>query len=422
LRYAPLTLPHLAALVPQDMKADIQIIDEGIDEIDTNLDVDLVGMTVITGCANRTYELAAKFRDRGVPVVLGGPHVTLIPEDAQPHADAICVGYAEESWPQLLRDLAAGRMKSRYDMREDLPLTGLPLPRYDLVKASHYTTTAVFEATRGCIHTCDFCVVPSAWGTVPFKRPIEEVTEEIRRRGAKKLIFLDLNIIADRDHAMKLFEALVPLKLQWFGLATSLIGKDDELLDMTARSGCKGLLVGLESTNTKSLRFTHKGFNKPDDYMVLVSKLHAKGIAIQGTFASGLDHDTTETIMETARFAVDAGVDLPRFAIVTPFPGTALYKKIDAEGRILTRNWDLYDGQHVVFQPKLMSVQELQDANERAWRHVYSFPSIVRRLAKARVQLPLSIAANLGYRFYAKNLKTHYNCDSLISYGARKAA
>ena len=167
LRYMPLTLPTLAALVPSELDATITCIDEGIDEVPADIEADLIGMTVITGTAMRAYELAAQFRRRGIPVVLGGPHVTLVPDDAQPHADSIVVGYAEQTWPQLLRDFAQGTMQSRYDQSPDLDLVGYPLPDRSVLPRKHYITSHVFEATRGCVHNCSFCVVPSAWGRRP---------------------------------------------------------------------------------------------------------------------------------------------------------------------------------------------------------------------------------------------------------------
>ena len=184
LRYAPLTLVTLASLIPDDLEHELEIIDEGIREVPLDLEADVVGMTVITGSANRAYEFADHFRSRGIPVVLGGPHVTLVPEDAAPHADAIVTGYAEDTWPELLRDLAAGRLRSRYDQAPDLSLAGRPFARRDLHPRGTYTTTAVFEATRACIHDCDFCVVPSAWGRVPLQKPVEEVVEDIRQHPA----------------------------------------------------------------------------------------------------------------------------------------------------------------------------------------------------------------------------------------------
>jgi radical SAM superfamily enzyme YgiQ (UPF0313 family) len=423
LRYMPLTLPTLASLIPPEIGAEVHLIDEGIADVDpAGIEADLVGLTVITGTAVRAYELAAAFRARGIPVVLGGPHVTLVPDDAQAHADAIVVGYAEESWPELLRDFAAGRMRSRYDQRPGLSLAGLPTPRRDLLPRRRYLTDDVFEATRACVHRCDFCVVPAAWGTKPFQKPVEEIVEEIRRKGARKLIFVDLNLIADRGYAVRLFEALIPLRVQWYGLATVHLGQDPELLSLAQRSGCKGILMGLESISRENLRASKKGFNSPERYQELVAALHRHGIALQGCFVFGLDHDTPEIFLETARFAVEARIDLPRFAVVTPFPGTALYKRLESEGRILTRNWELYDGQHVVFQPAGMSVEELQRGIETAWKHAYSVPSMVARLAASPSPWPVRLGTNLGYRFYAHNLHRFYNCDWILGMGKVRSA
>jgi len=423
LRYMPLTLTTLAALVPEELEAEVRLIDEGIQEVDpAAVEADLVGLTAITGTAPRAYELAARFRERGIPVVLGGPHVTLIPEDAQPHADAVVVGYAEESWPELLRDFAAGRMRRRYDQRPGLSLAGMPFPRRDLLPRGSFLTDDVFEATRGCIHKCDFCVVPSAWGQKPFQKPVEEVVADIRQKGARKLIFVDLNLVADRDYAARLFEALIPLKVQWYGLATVLLADDAHLLALAQRSGCRGILIGLESISRENLRDSKKGFNSPERYREVVERLHRHGIALQGCFVFGLDHDTPEVFLETARFAVEARIDLPRFAVVTPFPGTALYHRLESEGRILTRDWELYDGQHVVFQPARMTVEQLQRGIETAWKHAYSFPSIVKRLAASPSPLPVRIGTNLGYRFYAHNLQRFYNCDWILGMGRERSA
>ena len=423
LRYMPLTLTTLAALVPGELGAEVRLIDEGIQEVDpATVEADLVGLTVITGTAPRAYELAARFRERGIPVVLGGPHVTLVPEDAQAHADAVVVGYAEESWPELLRDFAAGRMRRRYDQRPGLSLAGMPFPRRDLLPRGSFLTDAVFEATRGCIHKCDFCVVPAAWGQKPFQKPVEEVVADIRQQRARKLIFVDLNLVADRDYAARLFEALIPLKVQWYGLATVLLADDAHLLALAQRSGCKGILIGLESISRENLRDSKKGFNSPERYREVVERLHRHGIALQGCFVFGLDHDTPEIFLETARFAVEARIDLPRFAVVTPFPGTALYQRLESEGRILTCNWELYDGQHVVFQPARMTVEQLQRGIETAWKHAYSFPSIVKRLSASPSPLPVRIGTNLGYRFYAHNLHRFYNCDWILGLGRERSA
>jgi radical SAM superfamily enzyme YgiQ (UPF0313 family) len=413
LRYQPLTLTTLAALVPPELNADITLHDEGIETIPERLAADLIGLTVITGTAPRAYELAARFRAQGKTVVLGGPHVTLLPDEATRHADAICVGYAEDTWPQLLRDYRQGRLQPIYRQAPDFSLDRpqSPYPQRHRFDRRYFLTQAVFEATRSCAHTCEFCVAPTAWGRKPYQRPIDWMVGDIRQFGAKKIIFIDLNLISDRDYARELFTALIPLKVQWFGLTTVLIAHDAELMDLLAASGCRGLLLGLETVTPASLGDARKRFNDSVDFKTLVRDLHERGISVQGCFAFGLDHDTPETFEATVDFAVDAGVDLPRFSILTPFPGTPLFHRLEAENRILTKDWSLYDGQHVVFQPRLMSVQQLAQGHEHAWKQVYRYSSIARRLWRARNFQPLALTANLGYRFYAHHLREFYTCD-----------
>ncbi len=337
-----------------------------------------------------------------------------MPDDAQPHADSVVTGYAEDTWPQLLRDFAAGELKPRYVQSPDLSLAGRPFPKRGMLPSRRFLTSNVFEATRGCVHNCDFCVVPAAWGRKPLQKPVEDVVADIRQHGARRLIFVDLNIIADREYAVSLFTALVPLRLEWYGLATVLLGKDPELLELASRSGCRGLLMGLESISPVALRASRKGFNTPGEYASLVENLHRRKIALQGCFVFGLDDDTPDVFLKTARFAVEAKIDLPRFAVATPFPNTGLYNRLESEGRILTRNWELYDGQHVVFQPKNMSVRELQAGVEQAWKHTYSWRSIASRIRHSAAPWGVRLGTNLGYRFYAHRLDRFYTCDWIL--------
>lgn len=420
LRYQPLTLTTLAALVPPELNAEVVLMDEGIDDIDPTVDADLVGISAITGTAPRSYELAKQFRDRGAVVVMGGVHATLMPDEVMQHADATVVGYAEETWPELLRDFAAGRMKRRYDQSPHLKLENLPIPRRDMLPAKYYITPHTIEATRGCIHKCEFCVVPSAWGR-PLQKPVADVIADIRQMRPKKLIFLDLNLISDVDYAKELFRALIPLKIRWGGLATTMIAWDDELLDLAAASGCGGLLLGFESLSDGALAESRKQFSSRVDYRAVIERIHARDIAIQGCFVFGFDDDDPGVFERTAEFAIDNHIDLPRYAIMTPFPGTPLFDRLSREGRILTTDWSFYDGQHVVYQPKGMTAEELLRGTERAWKTTYSYRGIFRRLAGARIQLPIAIPANLGYRFYAHHLNQYYTCDWSLP-AARNAA
>jgi radical SAM superfamily enzyme YgiQ (UPF0313 family) len=287
----------------------------------------------------------------------------------------------------------------------------MPFARRDLFDSRKFLTQAVFEATRSCGHDCEFCVAPSAWGNRQFQKPVSWVVEDIRRVGQKRILFVDLNLVTDKAYARELFTALIPLKVRWFGLSTVLIGHDPELMELMARSGCRGLLLGLESISRSSLGDANKRFNGSVDYTSLIAHLHELGIALQGCFVFGLDHDTLDVFDATAEFAIDNAIDLPRFAILTPFPGTPLHARLAEQGRILTRDWELYDGQHVVFRPRNMTPAELYAGHERAWKSVYRYGAIARRLWKARALEPLGVAANLGYRFYAHNLRRFYSCD-----------
>jgi radical SAM superfamily enzyme YgiQ (UPF0313 family) len=411
MRYAPLTLTTLASLIPPDVPAEVQVVDEGIDEIEPDaIAADLVGISAITGTAPRAYAIAARLRARGVPVVLGGVHPTLMPEEAVRHADSVVVGYAEESWPRLLRDFTSGRMATRYDQSSTLTLDNLPFPKRELFNTGMVNVAHTLEATRGCIYQCEFCVVPAAWGR-PLQKPIADVIADIRQMRARRVIFLDLNLIADVEYAKDLFRALAPLKVQWGGLVTTTIAWDDELLDLAARSGCQGLLVGFESLNQASLVEAKKAFNMRRDYHEVVRKIRDRRIALMGCFVFGFDHDTRDTFDETVEFVMASRMDLPRYAVAVPFPGTALYKRLKAEGRITTEDWSLYDGQHVVFEPKNMTAGELLQGTRHAWKKTYSHSSIFRRLAGSRTRLSIAVPANYGYRFYANNLDRFYTCD-----------
>jgi radical SAM superfamily enzyme YgiQ (UPF0313 family) len=214
-----------------------------------------------------------------------------------------------------------------------------------------------------------------------------------------------------------LFAAIKPLNIQWFGLSTTLICRDTDLLDAATESGCRGLLMGLESINKSNLRGMGKGFNKPDDYRHIVKLLHERGIALQGCFVFGLDGDTVDIFEETADFTVDARIDLPRFAIATPFPGTRLYHRLEAEGRIIDRDWSHYDGQHVVYQPTHMTASELQQGTVKAWEIAYSWKNMARRLRSSAAPWYVAALTNWGYRHYAYRLDKYYTCDWFYNVG-----
>jgi radical SAM superfamily enzyme YgiQ (UPF0313 family) len=405
LRYAPLTLTTLAALVPEELNADVVIQDEGVQPLDLSFEADLVGITAITGTAQRAYRIADQLRTRGHTVVLGGVHATLLPEEAAAHADALVLGYGEQSWPELLRDFAGGQMKRRYFAPTGKHLTGVPIARRDLLRKERYATINSIEATRGCPHKCDFCVVPTAWSNVYAHRPIDDVVAELKTFEDRKAIFIDLSPVEDVHYAKALYRAMFPLQMRWVGLSTARIVEDAELLRLAAQSGCKGLLIGFESISQDTLNETHKHFHAAPQYGEVVKKLHDHGIGIQGCFVFGFDNDDESVFARTAEFVDRTGIDLPRYAVATPFPNTGLYRRLEAEGRLLHTDWSLYDVEHVVFRPRQMSPERLQEGLEWTWQQSYSWRSFFRRIGAAPWSiLPLWASLNLGYRYYAHHL------------------
>jgi radical SAM superfamily enzyme YgiQ (UPF0313 family) len=403
LRYAPLTLTTLAALVPEELNAEIAIQDEGVQPLDLDFDADLVGLSAITGTALRTYEIADRLRAQGHTVVIGGVHATLLPDEAARHADAVVVGYAEQSWPRLLRDFAGGRLEPRYSAPTGRILN-VPLPRRELLRRKRYMTINSIEATRGCPHRCDFCAVPAAWSGIYAHRPVRDVIAELETFEKPHALFIDLSPVEDVNYAKELYRAMIPLRIRWLGLATTRIAEDDELLKLAAQSGCIGLLIGFEAVEQATLDGMQKHFHQAAAYADVVKKLHDHGIAIQGCFVFGFESDDDSVFERTVEFVDRVKIDLPRYAVMTPFPGTAAYHRLAAAGRLLHKNWALYDVEHVVFEPKRMSPERLQEGLHWAWRQSYTWRSMFQRIAGSRCAVPLSITLNLGYRFFARHL------------------
>lgn len=411
IRYAPLTLTSLASLIPAELNAEVEIFDEGVERLPENIKADLVGITAITGTSMRAYALADKIREGGVPVVLGGVHPTLMPEEAMQHADSVITGFAEESWPQLLRDFKSGTMKKLYTQSPNLSLENLPLPRRDLYNSKGYVTIHTIQATRGCINSCDFCVVPVAWGRKMYLRPINDVIGELETIKGRDVLFVDVSPIEDKEYAKELYKAMIPLKKKWVSPCTIKIADDEELLDLAARSGCNGLLIGFESVSQQTLKGMGKVFNYARQYEIEVKKLHDKGIAIQACFVFGFDTDDKSVFNMTVEIVNKLKLDLPRFTVYTPFPGTPIFNKLRSQNRIIEYDWSFYDAQHVVFKPALMSAEELQDGVHWVWQQSYKVGSIAKRLLGSGCLLNYMIPANIAYRFYANGLSKYSHED-----------
>jgi len=402
-REAPLTATMLAALTPAHIPAHITIADESVDRIPFNRPFDLVGISCLTGTSIRAYEIADQFRQSNITVILGGVHATLMPEEAAKHADAVVIGDGDLSWGQLLEDFSNNRLKPVYKSKDTL-VDNLPIPRRDLQKRFGYAIPNTVSATQGCRKICDFCTVPAlkkGWHT----RPINQVLTDIKSIKAKRFVFNDVNLTEDTLYAKTLLRELIPLKKKWGGLATSAILDDEELLELFRESGCSYLLIGFESFNRKSLSSINKQFNHVTRYKELVERLHAMHIIVHGCFIFGFDDDDKHVFQNTVDMVNELKIDIPRYALYTPYPGTRAFNRLDAENRLLHKDWQFYDTQHVVFKPAAMSPQELDKGFKWAFRKTYSMGSSMRRTLRMDPNTPIAFLGNLAYKLYIRRLE-----------------
>lgn len=352
---------------------------------------------------NSAYELAAAFRKRGRAVIIGGPHATLLPDEVANHADAVVTGEADELWPQILKDFETGTLRKFY-RAETLPtLEKMPAPRWDLIKGRWYGK-GVTIATRGCPFACEYCTIPQMYNRRMRYRPVDEVAAELHKMPGRALILWDDNIAANRKYAKQLFKAISPFNRWWTSQATMDCAQDDEFLELAARSGCKALFMGFETVSQASLVGANKAHNRAADFAATISKMHRYGIAVQAGIVFGFDEEDRSIFRTTVEYYRDAGLDSATISVLIPFPNTPIFKRLDAEGRILTRDWSKYDGKkNVVFQPAQMSPHELLMGMEWAARQFYSVPSIIKRMARSRTGLWWNVPRNLGYHLALRN-------------------
>jgi len=402
LRYAPLTMPTLKALVPEELNASVEVVDEMVREVDFDKKPDLVGITAITGTAPRAYEIADRFRANGTPVVLGGVHPTLLPEEAARHADSVVIGYAERTWPKLLKDFLKNSLAPVYQ-DEAMPGTELVVsPDRSSILKRDYIGWCTAETSRGCPNICDFCI-SHVFCKQYQCRPVGRVIDEIRQLKGKVIFFLDPNLTGDHDFAKELFTEFAKLKKWWVGCASLDIVDDPELLEIMAGSGCKGLLMGFESTDNKALIEANKIRNQGRDYADVVRILHGEGILIQACFVFGFDSDEPSVFDRTSEYIIKTGFDLPQISIFTPFPGTPVFARMTREGRILTRDWSRYNGQCVVFRPENMTVEELESGVDGVRRECYSMRALARRMVTPPLLIkPLVALAYFNFRRYQR--------------------
>jgi len=388
-------MPYLAAFFPDDWQ--ITHIDEVCGAVDFGVQYDLVGLTFHTPSASHAYEIADRFRASNATVIMGGPHVTLLPEEAMEHADAVFVGEAELTMPQFIKDWTEGNVKGRYDVIETPSLCGIPFSKKEHFHRNDHSG-GILLASRGCPNDCEFCTLAVMYNRRFRSRPVDEVATEFASFRGKVIIFWDDNLSADMDYAKALCKAIAPYKKWWSSQVSVLAGTDDEFLSLAARSGCKQLFIGFESISQKSLDSVQKGFNRTDDYVGIVKRIHAHGIAVQAGFVFGFDDDTPDVFDKTIEFLENTGIQNATFHILTPYPGTPLNKRLQSEGRILNHDWSNYNARtNVVFTPRHMSCEELLEGFDRVNQRFYSLASIYRRLKTSPVGLYWTLPLNLIY-------------------------
>lgn len=408
LRFSVLPLTAVAALTPREHE--VKIIDENVEPIDFGADCDLVGLTFMTALAPRAYEIALQFRARGKIVVGGGYHPTLCPGEAIQHLDAVVAGDAEGPWQRLLADAQAGRLQRVYrHAPTDAPSSetsfSTPPPRRELLQrtARHYITVNAVQTTRGCRHGCRYCSITTFHQRTHRQRPVREVLEELKGIP-RNFIFVDDNIAADRAYAASLFRAMIPLCKRWVSQCSIDVADDPGFLRLMRDAGCRGLFIGIETTDPDNLAAMGKAFNCSASYRQRISRIRGAGIGIVAGIIVGLDHDDPEVFQRTLRFLDQSGIDAAQVNILTPLPGTPLFHDMWAAGRVTDHDWGHYDFRHVVFRPRGMSAEELQAGADWLYAQFYRLDRIILRFARTFLAvgpLPALLGLRLGltYRY-----------------------
>ncbi len=406
-----LGLLKVAALTPPDWQ--VTIVDEKVEPLPPNLEPDLVGITTMTTTVERGYEIADLYRRRGTKVVMGGMHASCLPEEALQHCDSVVVGEAEVLWPQLLADFDRQSVQPVYRHEDGYPsLQGLPRPNWEMYRQKPYLPVHFVETTRGCPIDCEFCAVTSAFGGRYRSRPQDDVIAELQALRPFEgfftlkncVFFVDDNIISNRAYAREFLTRIADFKLNWFAQASMNIANDPQILDLCRQSGCVGLFLGFETLSPEALASIGKGVNHPERYLEVVQKIHDHGIGIDGSFVFGLDTDDAGVFERTVDFVRRAKLEVAYFSILTPYPGTRLYRRLAAEGRLLGERWSLYDGSHVVYRPKTFAPEVLLSGYHQAFKETFSLASVFDRLWGTTAWKSFFYPMNFGFRQSVRRL------------------
>jgi radical SAM superfamily enzyme YgiQ (UPF0313 family) len=396
--FIQITMPYLASFVDEE-KFLITLVDEYNQKLPYNQHFDLVAITVNTSNAAHCYRMSAEFRSRGAKVVFGGPHVTLLPEEAMEHCDYLIVGEAEHTWPQFLTEFYVGDcQQTLYEMKEVPDLVGIPFPRRDLIHNRFFTKGAVI-ATRGCPYHCSYCNLKQIYHDSFRTRPIHEVIEDIKQIKSRYFVFWDDNFFGDIKYAKALMKELKALNKRWAAQITLERCKDTELLKLAKEAGCIYFFVGIESFSDVSLQSVNKQINNVKRYETLISNIHKHGISVQAGIIFGFDTDKSDVFRKTLDACNQLGIDGVTVSILTPLPKTPVYEQYKKEGRLLTDEWSVYNGKtRVAYQPKQMTPEELFEGYMWFRKEFYSWQSFIRRMRVSRVNLLHNLLVNIGYK------------------------
>ncbi len=403
-RMEPLQLGILAALTPSDVT--VKLYDDRCEAIPYHEKPDLVAITVETFTARRAYEISKEYRRLGVPVVLGGMHITLLPQEAEQHADSIIIGDAESVWVEMIEDARQSRLKKRYVAEQcEIPQKGV-VTRRDLFEGKGYLPITLLQFSRGCRNNCHFCASTAYFKGKHYCRPVDEVVAEIKAQKRRLLFFVDDNIVSNKEKAKELFRALIPLRVRWVSQASMDMLEDDELMRLMVKSGCLGHVVGFESINDENVEEMNKKTNvggAKKQYREEIQKLRSYGLQTWAAFTVGYDGDTTQSLEQTCKFAIDNKFTFAAFNILMPYPATPLYEKMKEEGRLLyDGRWWLHEDyrfNHASYLPKNMTPQQLTETSFGCRAQFNSKGSIFKRALdfKTNMRTPYRFITYLLY-------------------------
>lgn len=396
--FSQITMPYLAAFI-DGTRYEITLVDEYNQKIPDHRRFDLVAVTVNTANAPHCYEIAERFRRRGSWVAFGGPHPTLLPDEAGRFCDTVLIGEGEEAWPRFLDDFYHGRPRARYRSETPPELVRLPHPRWDLLRKRTSLMKGAVFATRGCPYRCRYCSLKQIYHDSFRTRPVREVIDEIKGLKSGYFVFWDDNFFADAEYAKALMGEMKSLHKHWAAQVTIADCADDALLKAARDAGCLYLFLGLESFSEAALADAGKGINRVADYEKIIRNLHRHGIMIQAGIIFGFDSDRPDVFEHTLRACERLGIDGVTASILTPLPGTPIYEEMKRDGRLLPGDWDRYDGKtQVAYRPKHMTPEQLYAGYMEFRRRFYSLSSFLRRMQVSRTHIFYNFWMNLGYR------------------------